>query len=161
MIEQIINMSDLHIMSKGIYDASHEEINTLVELTMASNLLVTMANSLHIGVAGFDSQMILHGDSTTLNVMKATRNAVIDNTFPFIKWIGKIIKFTIVILLILAVIIIIIKFRMRVIANTRKQESLRTKKDIVNFLATLQGEENKLQTKIKHNNAALAEKFEQ
>ena len=132
-----------------------------MELTMASNLLVTMANSLHIGAAGFDPQMILHGANTTLNVMKATINGAIDNTFPFIKWIGKIIKFTIVILLILAVIIIIIKLRMWVIANTRKQESLRIKKDIVKFLATLQGEENKPQTIIKNNNAALEEKFEQ
>ena len=89
MFEQLGNITDLHLKSSAIYDASHEEVDTLTELTMASNLLVSMANSLHLGSIRLDSHMLLNGANATLTVMKATINRVIDTNYPFIKWIGR------------------------------------------------------------------------
>ena len=83
--EHLINISDLHIMTNGVYDESHEEIDALMELSMATDLLVNMANSLKLRANSFDSQMLLHGANVTMNVMKAAVNKVIDTTFPFIK----------------------------------------------------------------------------
>ena len=78
MLVQVVNVSNLHIMSKGIYDSLHEELNTLVELTIASNLLVTMASSLHIGTTSFDSHLILHEANATLQILKNVVNCVIN-----------------------------------------------------------------------------------
>ena len=56
ILEHLINISDLHIMTNGVYDESHEEVDALMELSMVTDLLVTMANSLQLGSTSFDSQ---------------------------------------------------------------------------------------------------------
>ena len=70
ILEHLINISDLQVMNAGVYDESHEEVNALIELSMAKDLLVTMANSLHLGATSFDSQLLLNGANVTMKVMK-------------------------------------------------------------------------------------------
>ena len=153
MIEQLGNITDLHLMSSTIYDASHEEVDTLMELTMASNLLVSMANSLHLGSTGLDSHMLLHGANATLTVMKATINRVIDTTYPFIKWIGKLIKFSIITLLVITIIIISVKLWKWLKTKQRKQETRQTRNDIVRFLTSLQQDQEDNQRTTEENNS--------
>ena len=153
MLEQLGNITDLHLMSSTIYDASHEEVDTLMELTMASNLLVSMANSLHLGSTGLDSHMLLHGANATLTVMKATINRVIDTTYPFIKWIGKLIKFSIITLLVITIIIISVKLWKWLKTKQRKQETRQTRNDIVRFLTSLQQNQKDNQRTTEENNS--------
>ena len=56
ILEHLINISDLHIMTNGVYDESQEEVDALMELSMATDLLVTIANSLQLESTSFDSQ---------------------------------------------------------------------------------------------------------
>ncbi len=121
-------------MTNGVYDESLEEIDTLMEISMATDLLVNMANSLQLGATSFDSQMILHGANVTMNVMKAAVNKVIDTTFPFIKWIGKIIKITVIVILLIVLMAISYKFWRYCYTNQKKQER---KNNIAQFLSSL------------------------
>ena len=61
LLEHLSNKCDLHIVTNGVFDESHEKVDALMKLSMAMDLLVTMANSLHIVATSFGSQMLLHG----------------------------------------------------------------------------------------------------
>ena len=134
ILEHLINISDLHIMTNRVYDESHEEIDALVELSMATDLLVNMANSLQLGATSFDSQMLLHGANVTMNVMKAEVNKVIDTTFPFIKWFGKIIKIPVILIIVIVILTIIFKLWTYCYVNQKKKQR---KNNIVQFLKSL------------------------
>ena len=155
MLEQLGNITDLHLMSLTIYDASHEEVDTLMELTMASNLLVSMANSLHLGSTGLDSHMLLHGANATLTVMKTTINRVINTTHTFIKWIGRLIKFSIITLLVITIIIVSDKFWKCLKTKQRKQETRKTRNDIVRLLTSLQQYQDDNQRTNEENNYSV------
>ena len=134
ILEHLINISDLQVMNAGVYDESHEEVNALIELSMAKDLLVTMANSLHLGATSFDSQLLLNGANVTMKVMKAAVNKVIDTAFPFVKWIGKIIKITIITIILGATIVISLKLWFYLHENRKK---IQHQNNIKQFLTSL------------------------
>ena len=134
ILEHLINISDLQVINAGVYDESHEEVNALIELSMAKDLLVTIANSLHLGATSFDSQLLLNGANVTMKVMKAAVNKVIDTAFPFVKWIGKIIKITIITIILGATIVISLKLWFYLHENRKK---IQHQNNIKQFLTSL------------------------
>ena len=57
-----------------------------------------------------------------MNIMKAVVNKVIDTTFPFIKWIGKIIKISVIMIALIVIIAIIFKLGIFYYVNHEKQQ---------------------------------------
>ena len=99
ILEYLISVSDMHIM-KTMYIRSYrlfhqsiafpvysqEKFGALMELSMVTDLLVTMANSLHLSRISFVSVLLLNGANVTINFITSAVNKVIEAAFSFTKW---------------------------------------------------------------------------
>jgi hypothetical protein len=92
------------IFCKLNYEQCLAHRNT-IELSTASNMLMSMANVMYLSMVSFDAELI-RGAATSMRVVKSAVHSVITATYPFFNWKHKLITFTIVSIIIATVIIV-------------------------------------------------------
>jgi hypothetical protein len=131
LVQQVPNITYLHLLSTRLTDTVTESLDILTELSSSSaNMMLSMAHMSNIDMVTLDSEMLMQAASTTVSTVRNTVKSVINQVYPFLAWIHKII--CIAIIAIIVVFILVISLRIYNIFQERK-----TKSNITNFIKTL------------------------
>jgi hypothetical protein len=112
LIEQVPNITYLHLMSSRIMDTTTQSLDTLAELTTATTeMLMKIGHLANIDIITLDTETLVHAASCTVSTVKASVTSVIDHIYPFIGWIYKLIVFGLIIAFIVMIFFLVIQVR--------------------------------------------------